>query len=216
MNDKLIFAIDFDGTIVNNEYPFIGSLKPYVKEVINALYEGGHRILIWTCRSEDNHSDGTLKDVVEYLNSNSIYYDDINKNIPAEVIGFAPHPKIYADIYIDDRQLGGIPDNWLEILDLINVELNKRNMAEVKVENNDTVVYPVFEYVKVVDNVGIDGLKVGTKLKYDPLLEAYEYNDILFTIDVAHAFVQDYLLEYGGALITDTEFMEQEKQNKNE
>ena len=216
MDDKLIFAIDFDGTIVENEWPFIGGLKPYAKEVINALYESGHYILIWTCRSEDNHTDSTLKDVVEYLNGNSIYYDDINKNIPADVIGFAPHPKIYADIYIDDRQLGGIPDNWLEILDLINVELNKRNMAEVKVENNDTVVYPVFEYVKVVDNVGIDGLKVGTKLKYDPLLEAYEYNDILFTIDVAHAFVQDYLLEYGGALITDTEFMEQEKQNKNE
>lgn len=48
----MIFAIDFDGTIVEHKYPEIGALKPSAKQVINELYGKGHYIIIWRSRND--------------------------------------------------------------------------------------------------------------------------------------------------------------------
>ena len=45
----MIIAIDFDGTIVENKYPKIGTLRKGAKAVINRLYDSGHFIIIYTC-----------------------------------------------------------------------------------------------------------------------------------------------------------------------
>lgn len=105
MNKKII-AIDFDGTIVKHNFPFIGDLIPEAKEVINALYNKGHTILIWTVRSITNDAVGKMK---KFLDNNGVKYHNINEN--AEEILNDPawenfSPKIYADLYIDDRGLG--------------------------------------------------------------------------------------------------------------
>ncbi len=64
-NDKLIIAIDFDGTIVEErEYPNFGPLMPYAKQVINALKEEGHTLILWTVR----YADG-LKPALEFIRS---------------------------------------------------------------------------------------------------------------------------------------------------
>jgi hypothetical protein len=111
----MIIAIDFDGTIVEHEYPEIGPLKPYAKEVINRICDLGHYVIIWTCRGWD----GTLQQAIEFLNRNGIKFHKANQN--ADNIDFNAFPKIYADIYIDDRNLGGIP-SWPDILTLITGE----------------------------------------------------------------------------------------------
>jgi hypothetical protein len=106
----MIFAVDFDGTIVEHKYPSIGKLLPYAKEVINLLHEEGHKIIIWTCR----HKHEDILAATEFLKHSGIWFDKINANV--EETGFNSLPKIYADVYIDDRGIymeGCI--NWLQI-----------------------------------------------------------------------------------------------------
>lgn len=229
MNKGLIFAIDFDGTIVTNEFPKIGDLMPNAKDVINALYNAGHTILVWTCRSFDEHTDANIYDVATFLGKNGIMIHGINVN--AELVDFKPFPKIYADIYIDDRQLGGIPGDWSEILKMINVELKRRDMEEVKVVNVEDVpevqqeVIPIFEYVKVVAEEGYEWLPNGARLYFSEEAEAYIYeyeftltDDVtgdsfqqsktyVLSIKYANDGVLQGIFEYGGELVTDTEFL---------
>lgn len=108
-----ILAIDFDNTIVNNEFPEIGDLKLYAREVINQLAKEGYYIIIWTCRGSFE-----LNEVRHWLTHNDIHFDKINENAPYEMVGFTPHPKIYADVYIDDRNIGGVP-KWPEIYEIL-------------------------------------------------------------------------------------------------
>lgn len=117
-------AIDFDGTITErNEYPACGSLRRGAAKVINLLYADGHTIIIWTCRK-----GAELADAVGYMAMHGIPYHYINEN-PPEMI--AAHDgdtrKIVADVYVDDKQVGGLPA-WDEIYNLIML----------KVWNNDS------------------------------------------------------------------------------
>lgn len=127
-----VIAIDFDGTIVEHEFPFIGELKEDAKEIIQLLKREGHGIIIWTCRTSQNSythvmgSKPTIFDVREFLIANEIPFDTINHNIPGN--GFEPAPKVWADFYIDDKNLGGfIP--WKEAYNLITVQLEARKIG---------------------------------------------------------------------------------------
>lgn len=108
----MIIAIDYDGTIVEDgSYPYAGVLKPCAKEVINELYSRGHEIIIWT-----NRSGKELKAALDFLDSEGVGYSCANENVKG--MPFTPKPKIYADVFIDDRSLGGLP-NWLTIMDIL-------------------------------------------------------------------------------------------------
>ena len=108
---NLFLAIDFDGTIVKHDFPRIGSLMPGAKEAINALHGHGHKIIVWTVR---NHTEGefdreaTIGGVQDFLDKHGIRYDTINENHP-DLDFHTESRKVYADIYIDDRNLGGFP-----------------------------------------------------------------------------------------------------------
>lgn len=108
-------CIDFDGTIVYSDYPKIGKLKPNAVEVINRLYNGGYKIIINTCRA------GIYEGYCyQFLKKHNIQYHYINSNLPEDIEFFKQDcRKISADIYIDDKQLGGIPDDWEKIYKLI-------------------------------------------------------------------------------------------------
>lgn len=113
MDRRVVIAIDADGTIFEHKYPNIGALKPNAVEVINGLSKE-YYIIIWTCRGGQE-----LEAMRAFLDDNSICYDKINENAPWSLLKFQPFPKVYADIYIDDRNLGGIPEDWLDIYKLI-------------------------------------------------------------------------------------------------
>jgi hypothetical protein len=121
--EQKIIAIDFDGTIVEHDFPRIGKLMPHAKEVINRLHDAGHKIIIWTCRNhtEPNHpdwDDAPIPRVMEFLRKNGIHFDSINENHPS--MGFwLQSRKIFAEIYIDDKNLGGFP-GWLQTEELID------------------------------------------------------------------------------------------------
>jgi len=93
----MTIAIDFDGTIVEHEFPRIGALKYGAKDTINKWYDSGHKIIIWTCR------DGKFEEEAnQFLKENGIKFHTINKNVDPSN-DFNPEPKVFAHLYIDDR-----------------------------------------------------------------------------------------------------------------
>lgn len=114
-----IIAVDFDGTLVENAYPNVGELKLNAKTVINKLKKEGFKIIINTCRS------GIFEGrVYEFLEEQGIEYDYINSNLPTQIEYFKQDcRKISADIYIDDKNLGGTPDDWNVIYELVHKQI---------------------------------------------------------------------------------------------
>ena len=101
----MILGIDFDETIVRGKYPAIDGLMPYAKETINALKQQGHYIIINTCRSGDE-----LLKAINYLLEHGIAFDRVNDNHPEQTRLYNNNSrKIYAHVYIDDKNLHGFP-----------------------------------------------------------------------------------------------------------
>lgn len=110
---SLVIAIDFDGTIVEHRYPFIGRIRPFAFETMEALQIKGHRLILWTHRTGQK-----LEEAIKFCSNHGIEFYAVNKNYPEEIWDESDSRKILADIYIDDRNLGGLPD-WGEIFKLI-------------------------------------------------------------------------------------------------
>jgi len=112
-----ILAIDFDGTIVEDAYPKIGKPRIFAFETLLKLQEKGHRLILWTYRSGRK-----LQEAVDYCKENGIEFYAVNKSYPEEVLDNSISRKIHADIFIDDRNFGELPD-WGKIyFDIINEE----------------------------------------------------------------------------------------------
>ena len=94
----MIIAIDFDGTCVYHEYPYIGKdigAAPVLKE----LPEAGHKLILFTMR------DGKLlKEAEGWFKQNKIPLMDSNRN--KEQTRWTSSPKVHAELYIDDSALG--------------------------------------------------------------------------------------------------------------
>lgn len=110
-------AIDFDGTLVEHKFPLIGEPVPYAIEAIQQLISKGHDVILWTYRGGSE-----LDDAIEYCKNKGLEFYAVNMNHPDEV--YKPESmsrKIDADIYIDDRNLGGL-EPWPEFFEHITGE----------------------------------------------------------------------------------------------
>lgn len=104
----MIFAIDFDGTICRGKFPNIDGQQPYAADTINKLYDDGHYIIINTCRTGEQ-----LLTAINWLLYQGIKFHRVNDNEPDNIAKYNNNSrKIYAHIYIDDKNLGGFP-GWL-------------------------------------------------------------------------------------------------------
>lgn len=100
----MIYAIDFDGTIVENKYPKLGTLRPEAELFIRSVKANGHKFILWTCRSGK-----LLEEAVQFLKEHDLAPDYINENAPESIEYFGNDcRKIFADVYIDDRNCGGL------------------------------------------------------------------------------------------------------------
>jgi hypothetical protein len=102
----LTIAVDFDGTIVTHEYPKIGKEIPFAIDTLKRLQKYPDILLIlWTVR------EGTqLDEAVEYCRERGLEFYAVNKNYPEENKEYPEPRKLKADLFIDDRNLGGLPD----------------------------------------------------------------------------------------------------------
>ncbi|MBR5807056.1 MAG: HAD family hydrolase [Alistipes sp.] len=94
----LCIAVDFDGTCVTHEYPYLGQDIGAVP-VLRELAEQGHKLILYTMRS------GKLeKEAIEWFKQNDIPLYAVNTN-PSQK-KWTKSPKVHADVYIDDSALG--------------------------------------------------------------------------------------------------------------
>ena len=102
----MTIAVDFDGTIVEHDYPRIGKPIPFALEVLRKLQkEEHHRLILWTMREGQ-----ALQEAVDYCAKKGVVFFAHNKNYPEEEFQEGDPRKIGADVYIDDRNIGGLPD----------------------------------------------------------------------------------------------------------
>lgn len=99
---KPVLAIDFDGTIVENKYPSIGKPKLFAFETLKKLQKKGFILILWTYRDGES-----LDEAVEFCKKQGIEFYAVNKSYPEEVYKDDISRKINADIFIDDRNIGG-------------------------------------------------------------------------------------------------------------
>ena len=94
----MYIAVDFDGTCVSHEYPYVGHDIGAI-QVLKRIVDSGHEIILNTMRSGNE-----LVDAVQWFVDNNIMLLGINEN-PTQK-SWTDSPKVYAHLYIDDAALG--------------------------------------------------------------------------------------------------------------
>ena len=123
----MIIAVDFDGTIVENKYPDIGKEKPFAIQTLRTLQQEGNRLILFTSREGEE-----LDAAVKFCHDRGLDFYAANSNQPADALFKRQTAKVIADLYIDDRNLGGIPD-WTTIYEVITHQrLERRAQREKK------------------------------------------------------------------------------------
>ena len=98
----MIIAVDFDGTCVTHDFPKIGKDIGAVP-VLKDLVKKGHKLILWTMRS-DREEGNYLTEAVNWFKNNNIPLYGIQENPTQNTWTYSK--KCYAQIYIDDAALG--------------------------------------------------------------------------------------------------------------
>ena len=126
----MVIAIDFDGTIVEHAYPKIGRPIPFAIETLLQIQKDGHKLILWTVRRGD-----LLQEAVDYCAQHGLHFFAENENYRGETIEREEYSrKLKADMFIDDRNLGGLAD-WGVIYNAIKVTVDGRNPLPVLAGN---------------------------------------------------------------------------------
>ena len=111
----MTIAVDFDGTIVEHRYPEIGKELPFATQTLRMLIEDRHKLILWSVREGK-----LLEEAVEWCRKRGVEFYAVNKDFPEEDLSKNQSfsRKIKADMWIDDRNIGGLPD-WGTIYQMI-------------------------------------------------------------------------------------------------
>ena len=119
-----IVAVDFDGTLCENCFPDCGKeIKVNYKlkngeiisvtliDILRFLQVNGHQLILFTCRQGE-----ALINAVKWCKERHLEFDAVNDDVEATYLWYAPTEqdkanlsakrKIFAHVYIDDRNLG--------------------------------------------------------------------------------------------------------------
>jgi len=130
----MIISVDYDGTIVDDGFPKIGVPKEGAIPVLKALYEDGHRLVLWTCR-EDEPGKLYLSQAVNNLEAMGVTLHSVNETHPHDEFRDSElKRKVYADVYIDDKNFGGFPGWEAVARDLLKWEHDQYLAAVAKYE----------------------------------------------------------------------------------
>lgn len=106
----MIIAVDFDGVLCEKKWPGIGAPNKKLIDHLIELRNLGHKIILWTCRTDDEFLDpktgekrDLLGEAVEFCRAYGLTFDYINEPDPEGLQLYGGNPrKIYAHVYIDD------------------------------------------------------------------------------------------------------------------
>ncbi len=117
----MIIAVDFDGTIVEHKYPQIGKEIPFAITTLKKLQEERHLLILWTVREGD-----LLEDALGFCRKRGLEFYAVNANHPDESADDSKScqtRKLSADLFIDDRNIGGMPD-WGAVYEMVHNNWN--------------------------------------------------------------------------------------------
>lgn len=122
----MLIAVDFDGTIVEHKYPAIGSEIPFAIETLKKLQAERHKLILWSVREGK-----LLEEAVEFCRQRGLEFYAVNRDYPEEEKGQNNHysRKLKADLFIDDRNLGGLPD-WGTIYEMVTKKLSYEDLLD--------------------------------------------------------------------------------------
>ncbi len=123
----MTIAVDFDGTIVRHRYPAIGEEIPFATQTLRQLIEDRHQLILWSVR------EGQLLDeAVEWCRKRGVEFYAVNRDYPEEDIQLNEHfsRKLKVDLFIDDRNVGGLPD-WGTIYQMIR---DRKTLEQILLE----------------------------------------------------------------------------------
>jgi hydroxymethylpyrimidine pyrophosphatase-like HAD family hydrolase len=140
-------AVDFDGTIVEHQYPEIGKEKLFAFQTLKELEKRGARIILWTFRTGKE-----LEDAVNFCRQSGVEFYAVNKNYPEEVLDESVSRKIDVDIYIDDKNLGGFP-GWSEVWQMLYpFEIQQKEAEKRLISARKNIFRRLFAKKKIKDD----------------------------------------------------------------
>jgi len=124
-------AVDFDGTIVEHRYPEIGREIPFAIDTLKRLRDRHYKLILWTAREGQ-----LLEDAVNFCKERGLEFYAINAISPDEVVNdnHAARKLKEVDVFIDDRNLGGLPD-WGLIYQMITRHLTYEQIYSEEYQN---------------------------------------------------------------------------------
>jgi hypothetical protein len=112
----MTIAVDFDGTIVDHRYPAIGKERPFAIETLRMLQKEGHQLILWSVREGE-----LLDEAVQWCHEHGLNFYAVNRDYPEELPENNNHfsRKLKVDLFIDDRNIGGLPE-WGQIYQMVH------------------------------------------------------------------------------------------------
>lgn len=127
----MVIAVDFDGTIVEHKYPAIGEERPYATEILKMLIADRHKLILWTVR------EGKLLDeAIKWCADRGVTFYAVNSD-SSEMFKEAKDKnfscKLNAEVFIDDCNVGGLPD-WPTIYKIISKKRTYKQIIRSQVQ----------------------------------------------------------------------------------
>lgn len=114
----MIYAVDFDGTLCENQYPDIGEPNKILINFLKKVKDEGNEIILYTMREGD-----VLDKAVEWCKTYGLEFDAVNDNLLRMQQFFKNNPrKIFANVYIDDHNIKGDLANMLPYVEESELE----------------------------------------------------------------------------------------------
>lgn len=110
---NMLISVDYDGTICKHAFPEVGTPMDGAIETLKDLIAEGHKLILNTCR-EDERRRNYLTEAVNFLKEQGVEFVSVNENRREDDFRDKPGRKVFADVYIDDRNLGGFP-GWAAV-----------------------------------------------------------------------------------------------------
>lgn len=122
----MTIAVDFDGTIVEHRYPKIGEELPFATDTLKMLIADHHKLILWTVREGE-----LLDEAINWCRERGVEFYAINRDYPEETITNNNHfsRKLKVDMWIDDRNIGGLPD-WGTIYQMVKNHLTWEDIQQ--------------------------------------------------------------------------------------
>lgn len=135
----MLIAVDFDGTIVEDKYPDIGDERPFATDVLRMLIKDRHQVVLWTMRTGES-----LDAAVEWCRKRGVEFYAVNSDRSAAFDEARAHGlscKLNADLFIDDRNVGGLP-SWSSIYKMIHDNLTYKALLRQRAHDRAVSVTP--------------------------------------------------------------------------